>query len=116
MLVERVRGEGKGVKREDGNKGDLKPLSPDYIKQRARDPRLHSETTPETSNLTRTGEMLDSLKYRINRDGSLEIYVAGGTHVLQKVIYTNEARPWVNLGRAEKTAIYEFVSKLISKL
>jgi hypothetical protein len=102
------------VKREDGNKSDLAPLSPGYIKQRERDARLHPETSPETSNLTRTGEMLDSLKYRI-RDGKLEIYVAGGRKVLDKVTYTNEARPWVNLGRAEKTAIREFVDKLIRK-
>lgn len=114
MLVDRVRGQGQGVKQEDGNRTDLSPLSPGYIRQRARDRSLHPETSPERSNLTRTGEMLDSLRYRI-KDGRVEIYVAGGNKVVNKAIYTNESRPWVNLGRAEKTLILKMVEELISK-
>jgi hypothetical protein len=111
LIRERVRGEGRGVKTPDGNKTKLKPLSKAYIKQRQKDRNLHPETTPATSNLTRTGQMLDSLRYRI-RQGRLEIYVDGGTKVLNKVTYTHADRPWVNLGRAEKTEILKFIEKM----
>lgn len=74
----RTRQEGEGVK------GKLKPLSDSYKKQRAgelsfytigkgsdrivvpytptKDPGLHPDTSPETSNLTATGQLIDAVQ------------------------------------------------------
>lgn len=49
---------------EEGTNGKLKPLSPKYIEQRKKSKNLHPHTTPETSNLTATGQMLDALRGR----------------------------------------------------
>jgi hypothetical protein len=55
----RTRGAGDGVN------GPLKDLESSTIKYRERyDDNLHPETTPTTSNLTATGQLLDSLKGR----------------------------------------------------
>lgn len=49
---------------EEGTNGKLKPLSPKYIEQRKKSKNLHPDTTPSTSNLTATGQMLDALRGR----------------------------------------------------
>lgn len=68
----------------DGTNGKLKPLSDSYIQQRKGDlsffttkknkkkvpytpkksPKLHPDTSPETSNITQTGQLLDALRGR----------------------------------------------------
>ncbi len=108
--MDRVR-EGNGAKTPGGNPSALKPLSPNYIKQRERDPKLSSETSPSTSNLTRYGDMLDSLDYKLS-NGKLLVTVTGSDNV-KKAIFTNEVRPWVNLTKADVTAIRELVNELI---
>jgi hypothetical protein len=107
-LKDRTRG-GQGVKKEGGNASRLKPLSAGYIRQRARDARLSSETTPSTSNLTRYGDMLDSLYFKIV-NGQLIVDVRGEDNV-KKAIYTSDDRPWANLSRADITVIKEIVRK-----
>jgi hypothetical protein len=52
---------GKGVASENGTLSRLKKLKPDYIKQRKKG-KLSSKTTPARSNLTRTGQLLKSIK------------------------------------------------------
>jgi hypothetical protein len=108
-LRERTRG-GSGAKTPGGNASALKELSDSYIKQRARDPRLSSETSPSTSNLTRHGGMLDSLDYTI-AGNKITVSVVGEDNV-KKAIYTHETRPWVNLTRADVTVIRDLVQKL----
>lgn len=74
-IIIRTRLEGQGTN------GKLAKLSPSYIKQRKgelsfftknkivvpyapkKEPRLHPDTSPETSNLTATGQLLDALKF-----------------------------------------------------
>lgn len=56
---------GYGVDSPGANRKGLKALSPNYIKKRRLDKkrgRLHPDTTPSKSNLTRTGQMLNSLQ------------------------------------------------------
>lgn len=49
----------------DGTNGSLKSLSVKYIEQRTKKSnRLHPDTSPEKSNLTATGQMLDALRGR----------------------------------------------------
>ncbi len=103
---------GKGAKTPGGNASALKPLSKSYIAQRARE-RLSSETSPSTSNLTRFGDMLDSLTYKI-RNCKIIVTVDGDENV-KKAIYTSEDRPWVNLTRADETVIKQLVEKLLGE-
>lgn len=113
LVVERIRERtrgGSGAKTPGGNASALKPLSPSYVKQRARDPNLSPETSPSTSNLTRYGDMLDSLYYAI-RQGKVFVSVEGADN-LRKAIYTSVDRPWANLTRADVTAVRDLVSKL----
>ena len=60
LVVKRTR-LGYGVAISGGSKETLKKLSPNYVKQRKMFAGLHSLTRPKKSNLTRTGQMLDSL-------------------------------------------------------
>lgn len=113
MLRDRVRGQGQGVKREGSPTSNLKPLSPKWIARRAAYAGLHPETTPSTSNLTYTGEMLDGLYYTV-KEGQVIVSVRRG-EALKKAIYTNETRPWANLSKGEITKIRQAVERLVKK-
>ncbi len=112
MIFYRVRGEGKGVRYPGANKSKLAPLSPAYIKVRAKDPKLHPDTAPATSNLTRTGKMLDALTYDVS-EGKLSILIRKPKELL-KAMYTNDVRPWVNLSKGEQTAIRDFIEEYLA--
>ncbi len=100
-----------GVASPEGPTEPLKPLSPSYIKERAKDPNLSSMTAPGISNLTRTGEMLDSLAYKVKKDGlTVTIF---NRQALLKAIWTNETRPWVNLSKDEAELIASYFQKLV---
>ena len=112
MIVDRIRERtraGSGAKTFEGNASALKPLKASYIKQRERDKGLSSETSPSTSNLTRYGDMLDSLDFTI-RGGTLIVSVVGEDN-LRKAIFTSEERPWAKLTRADVTAIRKLIEK-----
>jgi hypothetical protein len=112
MIFNRVRKEGNGVRFPGDNKSRLAPLSPAYIRVRARDPQLHPDTTPGTSNLTRTGKMLDALTKEVT-EGRLSIVIKKPKELL-KAMYTNDVRPWVNLSKGEQTAIRNFLEKYLA--
>ncbi len=113
MIKDRVQGRGQGVRAAGSPTSKLKPLSKGWIMQRANSPRLSSETTPSTSNLTYTGQMLDGL-YATFKNGKLIVTVKSGA-ALEKATYTNETRPWVNVSKGEATKIRAFVERLIKK-
>lgn len=113
LLKDRVRGEGKGVKAAGSPTSKLKPLSKDYIKQRARDRRLHPDTAPARSNLTRHGDMLNALRFEV-KQGELVVTIKDKDQLL-KAIYTNETRPWVNISKGEETQITSFITKLVAE-
>ena len=60
IVVKRTR-LGYGVTTKGGSKELFKKLSPNYVKQRKMFAGLHALTRPNKSNLTRTGQMLDSI-------------------------------------------------------
>lgn len=65
IIVKRTR-LGYGVNKNFGTKQRLKPLSTKYKDYRARFPNLSASTSPGKSNLTLTGQMLESMQaYRI---------------------------------------------------
>lgn len=109
-LRERTRG-GDGVEDEGYPETPLKPLSETYIKQRMRFADLSDETDPETSNLTRTGDMLDSLYYRVDTSG-LTVSVKGSDNLL-KAIYTSAERPWTNLSAQDIETLKQMVREEI---
>ena len=114
MIVDRVRGQGQGVKTPFSPASSLAPLSPKYIAQRAKDPDLSAETAPSRSNLTRHGDMLDALQVRLSGT-KVSVYISGAQ--LDKAIWTNQTRPWVNISSDEATRLREFIaSKVKSKL
>lgn len=62
MIHDRTK-DGLGVDQMGGTAAGLKPLSDRYIKARKR-MRLHPTTSPATSNLTKSGQMLDDMQAR----------------------------------------------------
>jgi hypothetical protein len=66
-IVERTRGRNKGVSRTGGKERRLKALAKSTIEGRTRLKnlgRLHKDTSPRRSNLTRSGKLLDSMKIK----------------------------------------------------
>jgi hypothetical protein len=79
LVVKRTR-LGYGVDQDGGNKSKLKFLSPRYIESRKQFKKLgllSPTTTPKKSNLTRTGQMIDSLKFRIINRTTIQISPTG---------------------------------------
>jgi len=60
---------GYGVRGEGAERERLKALSPKYVDFRKKNPRLSEFTTAKRSNLTFTGQLLDSLKGRTTTRG-----------------------------------------------
>ena len=88
-------------------------MSESYIKQRARFAGLSSETDPEESNLTRTGDMLDSLFSKVDVNG-LTVNVKGDRNAL-KAMYTSIDRPWANLSYEDIEFLKQVVRDSLQK-
>jgi len=105
LIVDRTR-KGKGVKKTGGNRVKLKALSKAYIKYR-KTQKLHSTTSPRKSNLTFTGQMLESVKIlKSTKDSAFSIGPSGrrkdgkrNADVSRWV--TEKGRPFMNLGKVE---------------
>jgi hypothetical protein len=110
IIRERTR-DGKGVKAPGANTTRLKPLSKKYIQWRSKFGGLSSETSPSTSNLTLTGEMLDSLSFDV-RNGRLVVNVTGASNI-KKAIYVSEERPFANLSKGEQTKLLKELERLM---
>lgn len=68
---------GYGVPKAGAEKEKLAALSESYIAAREKDDSLSSETRPGASNLTRTGQMLDSIEVVKASEGQAIISVSG---------------------------------------
>ena len=113
-IVERTRGEGKGVKIRGGNRQPLKSLAQSTIRSR-RYKKLHVSTSPETSNLTETGKMLDDLTYKtfVRKDAiHFEIYFRSRAMDI-RATWVSKDRPFLELGKAELREISQIAEKLI---
>lgn len=139
----RTRQEGEGVS------GKLKPLSDSYIAQRKGDvafatigkgderkvipykpskaPDLHPDTTPETSNLTATGQLIDAVqgksagsKVTIDiKKGKRKGELSGGKSTLsnqqvRKYVEDN-GREFLELSKQERIEAEEFAKEIILK-
>lgn len=91
---------GYGLSESNGTKEKLKALSPGYKKQRKKD-TLHSSTTPNKSNLTNTGQMLDNLKATIKSEDTVSIGFTN-TEAKDKAEWVTEGgRPFNHISKAE---------------
>lgn len=111
LIVRRTR-EGKGVRRPGGSTYRLKPLSASYVRfRRENASRLSSFTSPRKSNLTFTGQLLNSLALKkgarsivitptgIRDDGQSNAAVA--KHV-------SRVRPFLALSKDEQREVGDF--------
>lgn len=112
LIVRRTR-LGFGVERYGQSRFRLAPLSQGYIYQRERDSDLSSLTTAKRSNLTRTGQMLDSMAVIEVRQGSVVVGPTGGrddgvTNMQVAQWVTAQGRPFNFLSRLEQEQIVRF--------
>lgn len=101
---------GGSVADDGGTKSKLKPLKNSTVKSRARKRKsgdLHGDTSPKKSNLTDTGQLLDSIKViepvtkgavKIGPKGSRR---EGGTNELVAVYAESMGRPFNHLSKVE---------------
>lgn len=112
---------GKGVDERGGDPFPLKALSPGYKefrkKKKAGPGKLSQFTSPGKSNLTFTGQLLDSI--RVISQGAASVVIAlyggrkgGGTN---KEVggYVSEARPFLNLSKAELNGLARTIRQRI---
>ena len=97
--------QGRGVENsEDRTTYRLKPLSSSYVAQRRRLRRLgllSRSTSAARSNLTRTGEMLDSIDFTTNnREKSIYLDFSNRASQ-QKAEYVSNDRPFFNLSQGD---------------
>jgi len=126
IIVKRTR-LGYGVDKEYGQKQKLAPLAPSYIKQRKMFAGLNPLTTPKRSNLTRTGQMLDSVQAIVRR-GVIYIEPTGtrddGKKNLDVAIWNHKGnarrnrppRVFMNLSQLEFNQTVRFYRKTFTDL
>jgi len=92
--------------------GKLKELSPKYIDARKKDKSLYNETTPKKSNLTRTGEMLNSIIG--TRSGTLFTFFFSNTDSNKKAYWADQTgRPFFDLTPSERNGLQRKISAII---
>lgn len=104
IIVKRTR-LGYGVKQNYGQKEKLKPLSKSYVEQRKKS-KLSAFTNPGRSNLTRTGQMLESMRVLTVQYGKVVIGLSGARNDSR---YTNAQIAEFNEDRGR---VFNKVSKL----
>jgi phage gpG-like protein len=110
---------GRTAKRAGGYLTRLKPLSAKYIEKRRRS-KLHPETKPEKSNLTFTGQLLDSITAKI-RKGKAVIAPRGrrregGTNERVSIYVQQQGRPFLFLGRKDTKELIDFYTDYLNDL
>lgn len=97
QIYRRIK-DGYGVS--NGKQSKLAPLSDTYIKWRGKNSnKLDSTTSPRKSNLTKSGQMLDSMVTEVS-NGEI-IITFGNGEAKGKARYNNETRPFFDLTNTE---------------
>lgn len=121
LIVVRTR-LGYGVKRELGSRAKLKSLSDRYVSYRLKNPRkLSTLTTARRSNLTFSGQMLDSMKVIRSQRGQVVIGPSGrrndghnNADIARWV--TEQGRPFNNLSELEFNQLLRFYRRQFGDL
>lgn len=113
--------QGKGVKRPGGNVTKLKALKASTIKKRkAVAALLHPMTSPGKSNLTYTGQLLDSMRVKVRKEtvsigpSGRRVNIYGRRDRVsneQVTLYVSKERPFNHLGRAEMRKVVKYYQK-----
>ena len=95
---------GRGIAEPEGRPQRLEPLSTQYIGQRRRfraNGDLSSQTSPARSNLTLTGQMLDSIDYTVDTRRKLITMSFSNQDAIDKALYVTPNRPFFNASRGD---------------
>lgn len=106
---------GQGVRKSEGDVTRLPKLKNTTVKRREglkRAGRLSKDTSPETSNLTRSGKMLGSLRGRNTRKG-VSIEMTPGQ--AKKAADLDSKFEFMNLSKNEKGQVVEIIEDEIQK-
>ena len=118
-IVKRTR-LGKGVDERGGDPKPLKALSESYKKKRRTSEELSSTTRPGKSNLTFTGQLLDSIKVITIKAGSVLISATGrrkdGLTNKELTGYVSEDRPFLNLSKPELNGLSKLIRERIESI
>ena len=111
---------GFGVKTTGGNPSRLLKLSDQYIQFRRQFKSLASDTSPSKSNLTLTGQMLESIGTKKVRQGTrgkalVLVAVQGRKNINKALWQADRKRIFMNLSKKELREITEFMTKAIKK-
>lgn len=107
---------GYGVARNGAARQSLKPLSQSYKQQRSKSKDLNkSVTSPRKSNLSFTGELLDSISVGRVSNGTGTIVLEGsrqnGLKNSRLGAYVSDERPFLNVSDTEKKKLIETIRK-----
>lgn len=125
IIVEmiRIRTQGEGF----GTNGKLDPLDEKYIEQRRKSKRLSPKTSPEKSNATATGQMIDALKGSssgntakvVVKDSSRRRELNGGKSSLTnnevRQFFEDNGREFLKLSADEKKEMVDVATQLIKE-
>lgn len=106
---------GKGVEQNEAGFTPLKPLSPatQNIRQaKKKAGKLSGLTTPKKSNLTETGELLDSIKYE-SKATEVRIYIEGSNNQKKAIDQVGQGRKFMNLSKTEIREVIKYLQKKI---
>lgn len=113
LIVERTQEQGRGVSGGfGGRKKKLKKLAESTIKRRNGLKKLSSKTSPDTSNLTMTGKLIQSVTSRVKGFSRVLIYIKGSRNkTVAEHVQTD--RPFLLLTKTETNTLLKFFKRLI---
>lgn len=116
MVKDRTR-KGFGVPQNLGAKKPLPGISESYKKQRRRlrgQGKLSSETTPNKSNLTNTGKLVDSIDYTATSN-EVKVEPQGRSNQKKAAFQADAGRIAFNLSKSENKKILKLIEDSITK-
>lgn len=115
-IVDRTR-QGKAAQSEGARPKKLEPLTEGYKKYRKSLRKrgiLSSKTQPARSNLTKTGEMLDSVQSKVSGE-KITIQVTGDENIRKANENAKMGRPFMNISDLDIKEIRDLISTVVSK-
>lgn len=107
---------GLGVDRDYGPERRFDALSPRYVRYRTRRRAiLAAWTSPRTSNVTLTGEMLTEFKAIQARDGSVTLGFRKRRVGLKAIHVHQNGRPWANISNKEFEQLVEYADENLGR-
>lgn len=118
LAIEQIRNRtrlGYGVAELGGPQQKLASLAKNTVVNRKaakQEGKLSGKTSPKKSNLTHTGELLDSIKFICN-GRSLEVYIAGERNRKVAEFVADQGRPFFTLSKSEVSRLVDVIQQAI---